>query len=232
MFEALTPATEAASTPKRAAIEQKILKIINLMDPSGSNGKVYQARFAAMNDKAFERFMQELRDQKRKLTIDAPNMKVTLTAADLLKAAKALGVKLFERLRIWDPVGQRYYTTPQEYLILRLPVRRLKQFLFDKMSVPESDKRINQFTGQVTKPDKSSSVSAIELQTIASKGLDKAIVELATVRGGNPDAYADFRASLEETGAAHLSEVDPSLRVRSAEVAGIYLTAMGIANNL
>ena len=222
----------AGATRRRKAVEDKILSVIQTMDKSGTNAELYRTQFSQMDDSAFQKWMEELRDKKRKLVLYTPNMKVTLQVEDLIAAAKMVNVPIFERLRIWDPVGQRTYTTPHSYLVLRLPVRRLKQFLFDKISIPESDKRINAFTGQVARPDKSSSVSAIELQTIASKGLDKSIVELATVRGGNPDAYADFKASLEETGQAQLSELDPSMRVRSAEVASVYLTAMGIENNL
>lgn len=221
-----------APKDKRKSIEATIVKVIKLMDPSGMNSDEYVKIFSSMSDAEFDRFMRDIRDGKRKLIIYAPNMKNTLKVENLLKAAKSLKVPLFERMKIWDPIGKRYYTTPNPYMVLRLPIRRLKQFLFDKISIPESDKTINQLTGQVTKPDKGSAVSGIELQTIASKGLDNTIVELATVRGGNPDAYAGFRAALEETGDAHLSEVDPNQRVRSAEIASVYFESMMIDNNL
>lgn len=221
----------ATKNAKRAAAEQEILRTLKVMEPGGANAKRYEEMFAKMSDKDFHVLMEDIRDGKRKLVVFAPNMKTTLKVPDLIAAAKRVNAKIFDRIKLWDPVGHRYFTTPKEYLVLRLPVRRLKQFLVDKMSIPESDRRISKFTGQVVKPDKGSSVSAIELQTIVSKGLDNVVVELATVRGGNPDAYAGFRASLEETGSATLGEVDPAQRVRSVEVSSVWLKGMLIDNN-
>lgn len=226
-------ATEALSQKdRRAAVEARIYQTLNDMDPSGENADRFKAMFAKMSHAEFTTWMEELRDGKRQIVLYAPNMKKNLRVQNLLKAAKRLNVKLFEKIKIWDPVGKRYFTTPNEYLILPLPVRRLKQYLDDKISVPESDKKLDLFTGQVVKPDKGSSVSMTEMQTMVSKGLLNTVTELMTIRGGNPTAYAAFTSSLEETGSSSLGEIDPAHRVRSAEVASVYLTAMHIDNTL
>lgn len=218
---------------KRKACEDYIVKVVEAIDPGGLNTERYKKHFAAMNDDEFHTFMEELKDhKKRKLTIYAPNMKNNLRMNNVVAAADLVGVKLFERIRLWDGVNKRYYLTPEKYLVLKGPWRRLKQHLKDKMSVPESDTTIDLLTGQVVKPDKGSSVSSTEAQTYASKGLTKSLTELINVRGGNIGAYAAFKASLEETGVASLGEIDATSRVRSAVVAGIYLKAMMLDNNL
>lgn len=228
-------AVEGAPTPNSGArkkTEDLILKHISMADPSGFNTKRYREKFDAMNDREFATWMGEIRDRKRQLTMYAPNMKVNLRIDDLLATAKALGIELTERLRLWDHIGQRYYLTPHKYLVLTLPVRRLKQYLMDKMSVPESDKTLDLFTGQVVRPDKGSSISMTEMQTMMSKGLQKTITELTNVRGGNVHAYADFKASLEENGSVNLSELDPNTKVRSTVVGSVYLTANMLENNM
>jgi len=221
-----------APDPRRKAAEDYIYKNIALMDPSGYNTKYYEKLFKPMSDAQFQVFMEELRDKKRKLVLYAPNLVVALKVPDMIAAAHSVGLLLFERIRLWDSVTRRYYLTPNTYLILQLPVRRLKQYLMDKLSVPDGDKTIDLMSGQVVKPDKGSAISLPEAQTMDSKGLHRSMVELMNVRGGNPQAYATFKASLEETGQASLNEVDWSGGVRSAKVAEVLLSSMMIENNL
>ncbi len=217
---------------RRALVQDYILKHIATLDPSGYNTKYYLAQFSAMNDVAFDAYMQDIRDHKRTLVLYAPNLQVMLKMTDLLATAHAVGLILFERIKMWDAITKRYFLTPQTYLIIKLPVRRLKQYLMDKLSVPDGNSAINLMTGQVVKPDKGSAVSLPEAQTMDSKGLHNSMTELLTIRGGNPQAYASFKASLEETGQASMNDVDWSGGVRSAKVAKILLTSMHLDNNL
>jgi hypothetical protein len=217
---------------RRARTEAYILKHIAIMDPSDYNTKYYQTTFARMSDREFDHYMQDIRDKRRTLVLYAPNLQVTLKMRDLLTAANAVGLTLFERIRMWDSVTRRWYLTPHPYLILKLPIRRLKQYLMDKLSVPDSDKSTNLLTGQVVKPDKGSAISLPEAQTMDSKGLHRAMTELLNIRGGNPQAYASFKAELEETGQASLNTVDWSGGVRSTKVSQVFLNSMHLANNL
>ena len=235
MFESITVATEAIGggrDPNRKAVEALILETIGTLDPSGLNTTRYQDRFARWSDPQFRSFMEGIRTGKIKLVLYVPNLKVNLKSANIFKAAHALGLQLFERLRLWDSTTQRYYLTPQAYPVLMLPVRRLKQFLMSKISVPESDAKIDAFSGQVVKPDKGSSISAVEMQTILSKGLRTSISELIRVRGGDLPAYATFRSQLEETGAASLNTIGDDSRARSSVILGVYLQSAHIDNNI
>lgn len=234
MFSTLKSAIEASTSQdtKRKATEALILKTISTLDPSGSNTKRYQNQFDAWSDIQFHSFMVGIKEGKIKLTLYVPNMKLNLKPVNIFKAAHDLKLKLFERLRLWDSTTQRYYLTPQEYPVLMLPVRRLKQFLMSKISVPSSDTKIDAFSGQVVKPDKGSSISSVEMQTILSKGLKVSISELIRVRGGDLPAYATFRAQLEETGAVSLNSIGSDSRARSSVILGTYFRAAHIDNNI
>lgn len=203
-----------------------------MMDPSGKNTERYEDIFKKMNDGDFDTFMENIRDGKQKLFVYTPNMDNNLDIDNLLAASDALNLKLLDHLKLWDSSTQKHYTTANEYLVVTLPVRRLKQYLEEKISVPESDSKIDAYSGQVIKPDKGSSVSGVEMQTMVSKGLHNSIAELTNVRGGNIAAYSDFKAELEETGKASLQSAAENSRPRSAVVAGTYLTAMMLENNL
>lgn len=219
-------------TPARADFEKYVLEVIDIMDPSKFNHKLYVEKFSKMSDKMFDEWVDLIEAGEEKLYLYAPNMKVTLQVRDLLAAAKFIGLELFERIKMWDSTTRRYYTTRFKYLVLKLPVRRLKQYLQDGLSVPDSDRKINPTSGQVIKPDKGSTISLTEAQTMDSKGLSSCLVELTNVRGGNLTAYAGYRAALEETGEASINEIDMTEGIRSAEVARVQLQAMHIDNNL
>lgn len=222
----------ANQTTRRKKIEDHILTYMKLADRSGYNHTFYKDMFEKMPDESFWTWHQEIKEGKRRLEMYAPNMKINLRVEDLKRAAAYLQVPLFEKLRIFDTKTSRYYYTPHEYFITILPVRRQKQHLPDKISVPESDKRVDLFTGQVIKPDKGSSMSTVEAQTLMSKGLTYGMYEFMTIRGGNIPAYASFKAQLEETGHASIDEIDTSGTVRSLAVSAAYLRAMLIDNNI
>lgn len=219
-------------TPKRRQTEDFIYAALDKIDPTGFNSKRRRDQYGKMSDAEFDAYMHQLRDHGGKIPIETPNMLVALKQADLIRAAEFLKVQLFERVKIWDTATQRYYLTPHPYLIVELPIRRVKQYLMDKISVPDSDRVINPLSGQVTKPDKGSAISMTEAQTYDSKGLHRNLDELLTVRGGNVEAYAAFKAALENGGSARLSELDYSAGVRGVVVGQALLESMHLANNL
>lgn len=220
-------------TPKRKAAEAYIHHTIALMDPSGYNTQVYKDLFANMNDDAFHNWMLVMKDNMHaKLVLLVPPFKVVLKPENLFKAAKFLEIEIMERLRLWDPVGQRYTLTPEKYFVLRLHVRRLKQYLMDGLSVPDSDKRLNPLTDQVVKPDKGSAISFPQAQMIAEKGLTTTLHELMTIRGGDREAYAQIKANIEEHGEGETSVAVGTRGVKSAQTLRSYLNAMHLISNL
>jgi hypothetical protein len=224
---------DTCMTPKRKAVEELILKTITMQDPSGFNTKIYQDKFAKLDDVAFDAWMQSLKTNRHaKMTLFVPPLKVVLTMEACFKTAKFLGIELFERLRLWDPVGKRFCLTPQKYLILRLPVRRLKQYLMDGLSVPESDKRLNPLTDQVVKPDKSSAISFPQAQMIEEKGLTTTLQELMTIRGGDLEAYSRMKAEIEEGGQSDSSVLVGTQGLKAAHTLRSFLTAMHLSSNI
>lgn len=218
--------------PKRKRAQDKIIRTMNILDPSGDNGKRYAEMFDNMSDAQFKTFMSNIRDGKEQLFVYAPNMKNTITMRSIRNAADDIGLQLFERVYIKDEVTGKTYLTPHRYPILKLPIRRVSQYLMKKLSVPEGDSKTDLLTGQVIRPDKGSSVSLIEMQTLHGKGLDKTIIELIKPRGGDIHAYAELKSQLEETGSANLSDMNIDSSPRSVTVADIYLKGMHLDNNM
>lgn len=217
---------------KRAKIKAYLTTLLNTLDPGGSNVKRITEMIDNMSDAQFTEYMTALRDKREQMFIYSPNLKNKITMRSIMAAAAITKTDCFEQVWLIDNATGKRYLTSHKYMILNLPVRRVKQFLMDKMSVPESDKKTDLLTGQVVKPDKGSSVSLIEMQLIADKGLDLSIYELLKARGGDVHAYAEYSGQMLETGRVDLRSLSSDSTPRSAVIAGVYLKAMHIDNNL
>lgn len=232
--ESLTSSTEAVSDTKskRKKVIDFIIDIMNTLDPSKTNGNRYKETLSNMSDNEFHEFMTYLKDGQHQLSIIMPNLVLNPKMEDALKAADKLGIKFFHRLWLTDPATGKKYLTPNEYPVLRLPVRRQQQFIDEKISVPEHDKTIDGLTGQVTGDSRACSISHPEISILAARGLDKVAEEFISVRGGNIHKYGEFTRSAEETGAISLDALDPTSRTRTSVIAGVLLKSMLIDNNI
>lgn len=215
---------------KRKKVEEYIQKCMLGMEPSGENADRYKKMFAEMNDTEFDQWMKDIRSGDEVLTFYAPAVLSKVKMGNLLKVAKSLGVKIFTRLKLWDEPEQKYYLTQHEYCVLKLPVRRMSQFVDHKLSVAEGDSRIDMLSGQVAKPDKAGAHSQVEAQALFARGLDKTNLELIKYRGGDTTAFAEFKRELEETGRTSIGRNTGSI-ARSAVVLDQYLAGMHIESN-
>jgi len=234
VFSDISMEAEAASAKKalRKKIEDYIIKSINLMERTTKvNEKYWKDRFASMSDADFDKFMHCLKDGTENVHMYVPPLKVHLRNADLVDAAHKLGVKLMHRIWMQDETTGLRYLTPEEYLVVQLPVRRQQQFLDEKISVPENDKQIDGMTGQVTGDSKACAVTNPEIHIMQARNLDASLYEYVNVRGGNIANYAEFKRSLEETGTVSLKSLDGSSRTRVSVVAGILLKGMHLDSN-
>lgn len=223
---------ECTNMSNRKIATDFIIKHITDLEPSGYNTKKLKTYLDSLSDKEFEQYMLDLKNKKRVIPLYTPNMKIHLKMDNLLKVADNLKLSLFERLRLIDPVTHKQYLTPQKYLVLKLPIRRARQFLMHKLSVSESDKKTDILTGQVTGPDKSASISFVEAQLLYSRGLSSTLEELIKVRGGDIHSYANLKQQLEENGSSATSTIDPNSIARSTVVTQVILTCMGFDSNL
>lgn len=230
----IQPATEGLTDPKnkRKLIESKVLKVMKILDPAGDNEKRWANFFKSLNDKQFNEYMEHVRKNECQLNLVMPNLKKTLKISDLVAAAKEVDLKLAHRLWLTDKVSGRRYLTNEEHLVLMLSIRRAQQEWDKKISVPSRDKSVDLLTGQVVGDDRNCALTADEIRSLGARGLENTLIELAKVRGGDVTAYGDFKRQMQENGTVKLSSLDPSTRVRSADVAKILFRGMMLDCNL
>lgn len=196
---------------------------------SGSaNVELYKKKFASMSDEDFDKFMNDLRDRRQRLCIIDPNFgKERLSVKKSISVTKELGNSLFQRVWVSAEPGRPAYLTPNEYIITMMPLRRQAQLLSKKVSIPEDNNSIDDFTGQPTGKSKGSKVSYPETQVLASFGLNKTITELLKYRGGDERGFAAMNTMIDRTGSVNLKTIEPyASGVKSTQTLKSMMTAM------
>lgn len=212
----------------RAAAEKEILYWINEMIPGSENTKLYKAKFAAMDDVAFEQFIDDLAEGKQQLAIVTPNFAdKQIDTGRNLEIAERLGHKFFQRIQMPAKDGMPAYITPVEYMVVDMPLRRQAQILDKKISIPEDNNSVDNFTGQVTGASKGSRMSYPEVQVLAALGLENSLTEFLKYRGGDERGFNAMNTVIGRTGGVSQDAIEPYAgTVRSTHTLKIFLTAM------
>lgn len=220
---------------KRKQATALLLEKIELIDRHTNSDNVgyWKKRLEALSDTAFHDFMKKVRDGEACFYIYLPNMEKHPSNEEILKVAKQIGTPVFERIMMYDDVTDTSYLTPDEHMVVRIPIRRMQQYGDHKMSVPEGDSRTDMLTGQVVHEDRSAGITNPEIQSLAAKGLNTVNQEIVSIRGGNVEAWAGgFRKEAEETGLVHLEDIPKDAQNRTVVVAQILMEGLHLSNNI
>lgn len=219
---------------KRQQTEAFILEYIQKLIPGEENTQLYQSLFASMDDAQFAQFIQDLQTHKTKLTVLAPNFgKNRLDLKRNFQLAKELNHNFFQR--IWIPAkdGNRSYLSPIPYLIVDLPLRRQAQLLSKKISIPEDNNSVDDFTGQPTGKSKGSKVSYPEIQVMAAMGLDQCLTEFLKYRGGDEKGFNAMNTTIDRTGTVSLKQIAPyASGVKSTHTLKMLLRGLHLSSTL
>lgn len=219
----------------RKKVEEWVYGIINQLDPSGINTKIYKEKvFGPMTDKDFHQYIQDLKSGKRHSVIYAPNNgPVRLNFKRNLAIAKKIGLSFYERIWIEGRAGLPNQLTPIRYFVVPTRYRRQAQLVTKGISVPKNMRTINVLTGQPTGDSQSAKISLPELQLCASANMLKSMEELMKWRGGDVRGSAALHGMLVRHGRASLSALKPfASGVESTNYINALLTAAHIGSNL
>jgi len=218
----------------RKAAEQIIIKYIDRLLPGSENARIYKELFESMNDKQFDDYICKLENGSHRLAIIAPNLtEPKLSVKRNLDLAEEIGFNFFERIWIDDGTDVPPYLSHDKYLVVLLPLRRQAQILVKKISIPEDNRSIDDYTGQPTGKSKGSKLSYPETQVIASHGLDQNLIEMLKYRGGDEKGFNVMNSVISKTGGVSLNAIEPySGTVTSTQTLATFLTCMHISNSL
>lgn len=218
----------------RKAAEALILTYVDKLLPGSQNTQIYKDLFAAMSDQDFEQFIKRLESKEIRLAIIAPNLsEPKLQIERNFGIAKELGHQFFERIWIQPGDDRPAYLSPVPYLVVDMPLRRQAQLLVKKISIPEDNKSVDDFTGQPTGKSKGSKISYPETQIMAALNLDNCLTEMLKYRGGDVKGFDAMNTSISKTGGVSLEAIGKlGTRVKSTETLSTLLTCMHLENTL
>lgn len=222
-------------TNRRKAVEDYVIAYVGKI-VGKKNQDLYKNFFKSMNDHEFDQFMQDLRDKKINLSVIVDvNEEKNVTLENNVKVGKEIGVKFFQKLS-WtkDEVNNiPAYKTKNEYLVLKLPVKRTSQLITKKISVAEDNKSRDTLTGQIISKSKAGRLTFPEIQVLIGYGLDNSIKELIKTRGGDLGESRAMEVMLARRGDVSLKELEQySTKVESSETLKRFLEAMHIRSTL
>lgn len=218
----------------REGATKKAIELLSMLDGYNDSVKETERMMGNLTDVEFDKYMVALRDGTDYLQYLMPTMgTVNLSSSKNIKVAKKLNIKLFHRLWLTDASTGDTYLTPKEYLVIDIPFRRQQQHLKKKISIPNSNKRVDELTGQVTGSSKGSSLSASEMQILYSQGMNESIRELFKFRGGDETAHRNLMRNIINNNDPSMNNADDGVsRPKSTETIGILLRAAHIDNNV
>ncbi len=218
---------------RRKEAEKVILEGLTAMDPSGKNTKLTQEFFKDMSDEHFDDYMKAIESGKAYVGLVYEVMgKNGISTDNNLKVAEEWGHSFFQKLILTDSVTGQTYKTPLPYPVVDLPVRRQVQMLKEKISIPEDNRHVDDYTNQPTGISKGGGISLPETLVLYSAGLTKSLTEMIKFRGGDLKAMNVMDRAIAEQGDASQESISKlGTRVKSTVTMSILLKGMHLDNN-
>ena len=222
----------------RKAFEEFVFKLIHDITGSKENVDLYKKKFSALNDKQFDELIERYRTREEFLCVEVPNFsKSPITVARNFEIAEKLGHDFMQRIWITTPGADgeepTTYLTPVRYPVMRMNYRRASQLLTKKISIPESNSKVDILTGQPVSESKGASISKIEADILASMGMENSVLEMIKFRGGDNRGFAAMNAMISRYGKASINVLkNYSSGVESTKTLSTLFTAAHLENNL
>ena len=218
----------------RQAAQAMCLKLLNELCPKNPNIQIYQDLFASMSDKAFDDFMTKLREKSITLSYIEPNLSKgpRLTTKGNLDFLTKYKVSPFKRIWITNSDGSRTLSN-FKYMVVPLPVRRQAQILVEKISIPESNRVVDDISSQPTGPSKGSKISYPQQSVLDTLGLQKTLEEFNYYRSGDIKGYAAMNEALLKGGSVKMANIAQHRSgVEAVKAWSVFLKGAHLGNNL
>lgn len=224
-------------TDRRKKVVDYIVKVMNLLDPTGDNGKYYQEKFDKMTDTQFDKYIREfLQDEKSQFYLAIVEYERDLTIENIEKCAEFMKVPLLEY------VALPYLTNdPDNVIVTPYPVpvgyiheKRMPQTLLKKSAGSTKIEKRSPLTGQVTSEDKNARNSDLETYSLVAVDAVNALTEFMGPRADNMEAKNTMYNDIAKNGYVSLKDLnleDPYNKV-ALNTLDAYFNMMGISTNL
>lgn len=210
--------------------------IMNKLDPTGANSKLYHQKFDKMSDPQFDTYIKNFfNDPKQNFYLEIVEYERDITIEAINACAEMMEVPLYERIAL------PYLTNdPNNVIVTKTPVpvgyiheKRMPQTLMKKSAASIDINKRNPMTGQVTGDDKNARNSDSEVYSLATLGANYALKELMGPRADDMKAKNEMYAEIEKNGYVSLEDLtdDPYNKV-ALNTFDIYFLMQGLRTNM
>ena len=190
---------------QREEVEVLVYKVMDALDPTGTNSSHYKEKFSEMSDTQFNKFLQTtfpFRFHSRPFEIE-PNM------GQIKKAAKVLNVPLTEKVALpylyESPDGRPVYS--KDCLVIYTNVKKMKQFVTKKNSMSTSIDDRDMRTGLLNGVDKNGKMSDREFESLIINNSENTIKEFSRLRADAMEQKSPALNTINLTGKLSLDDL-------------------------
>ena len=189
---------------QRENIENRIYKVMDLLDKSKANSEYYKELFASMDDDKFYKFVSKKYPYRFHI-----NQDINPTMTDIKKACDFLGVPLMERVSLGylyeNKDGTPIYSQPS--YVIYLPIKRMVQMNIKKLKHGVDVDKRDMRSGRLNSDDKGGQTSFREMESLSALGLMDTLDEMSRIRADAMNAKSLANSIISTTGQLKLSEV-------------------------
>lgn len=216
---------------QREQVEMLVYKVMDALDPSGTNSSHYKEKFANMTDAQFNKFLKTtfpFRFHSRPFEIE-PTMK------NIKKAANVLGVPLTEKVALpylyESSNGKPVYS--KECLVIYTNIKKMKQFITKKNSMSLNINDRDMRTGLLNNVDKNGKMSDREFESLIVNNSPDTIKEFSRIRADAMEQKSQALNSINLTGTLSLDDIHAENdEVLSRNMLDTYFTGAQLKTNL
>ena len=216
---------------QRKQVEDLIIKSMDVLDKSGTNGDYYRQMFANMSDTQFQNLFKKnlpLRLQYRPSVVEP-------TMGDIEDALKYINVPLTEKVNLnylyKNSEGKSVQS--KECTVIYMPLKPEQQFITKKNKWSPDISNRDMKTGRLLGADKGSATSDREFESFAAFGLDKTMKEFYGPKADSMNAKNVMYNVIGTTGILHEDDIPDSIDDSLARnMFNVYLIGAHLNSNL
>ena len=210
--------------------------IMNKLDPSGANSKLYHEKFDKMTDSQFDSYIKRFfEDDKQNFYLEIVEYERDLTMENINACAEMMGVPLYERIALPYLTGDKenVLVSKSEVPVGYIHEKRMPQTLMKKSAASIKIDKRNPKTGQVVGEDKNARNSDSEVYSLATLGAMNALKEFMSARADDMKAKNEMYAAIAKNGYVSLEELsdDPKDKV-ALSTFDVYFLMQGLRTNM
>jgi hypothetical protein len=226
----------AIDKAKRKKMEDLIYGVFDDLDPTKTNSNKYRATFGAMSDQQFDAFFKRFfASEDEYLVLDVVDYERDLKIEDVEKAAKRLGVPLFEKVAIpfVNKDSENPVITKYEVPVGYIHTKRMQQILSKKNTTSTEVGSRSALTGQVVGRDKNARDSDSENFALVTIDAQDTLREFMGPRADDMVMKNEMYSHIAQKGFVSLdtltNDVDNKATLNAIDV---HLIGMGIKSDV